>query len=58
MNFNEILKSNNITDEIIEAIVAAMKENKIFTASEENLDVRYGKLKTDHEGNDCRRLLY
>ena len=27
-----------------------MKANKIFTASEENLDVRYGKLKTDHEG--------
>jgi hypothetical protein len=50
MNFNEILKSNNINDEIINAILAAMKENKIFTASEENLDVRYGKLKTDHEG--------
>ena len=27
-----------------------MKENKIFTSSEENLDIRYGKLKTDHEG--------
>ena len=26
-----------------------MKENKIFTASEENLDIRYGKLKTDHD---------
>lgn len=50
MNLNEILKSNNITDEVITAILAAMKENKIFTASEENLDVRYGKLKTDHEG--------
>lgn len=50
MNLNEILKSNNVTDEVITAILAAMKENKIFTASEENLDVRYGKLKTDHEG--------
>lgn len=50
MNLNEILKSNNITDEVITAILNAMKENKIFTASEENLDVRYGKLKTDHEG--------
>lgn len=49
MNLNEILKSNNIADEVITAILNAMKENKIFTASEENLDVRYGKLKTDHE---------
>ena len=49
MNLNEILKSNNIADEVITAILTAMKENKIFTASEENLDVRYGKLKTDHE---------
>ena len=49
MNLNEILKSNNIADEVITAILNAMKENKIFTANEENLDVRYGKLKTDHE---------
>ena len=49
MNFNEILKARNITEEDIAAILAAMKENKIFTASEENLDLRYGKLKTDHE---------
>ncbi len=26
-----------------------MKQNQIFTASEENLDTRYGKLKTEHE---------
>ena len=50
MNLNEILKSNNITDEVITASINAMKENKIITAREENLDVRYGKLKTDHEG--------
>lgn len=31
------------------AILEAMKKNKIYTASEENLDVRYGKLKTDHD---------
>lgn len=49
MNLNEILKSNNVADEVITAILNAMKENKIFTASEENLDVRYGKLKADHE---------
>lgn len=49
MNLNEIFKTQGISDEIISAIGAAMKENKIYTASEENLDVRYGKLKTDHE---------
>lgn len=50
MNLNEILKANGVNDEAISAIAAAMKENKIFTASEENLDIRYGKLKTQHDG--------
>lgn len=50
MNIQEILKSKELTDEQINEIVTEMKTNKIFTASEENLDVRYGKLKTDHDG--------
>jgi chromosome segregation ATPase len=50
MTLQELLKENGIGEEVIEKITAGMKENKIFTASEENLDVRYGKLKTDHEG--------
>ena len=50
MTLNEILNANGIADDVVNAILAAMKENKIFTASEENLDIRYGKLKTDHEG--------
>ena len=50
MNLNEILKAQGIADDAIKAIAAAMKENKIYTAGEENLDIRYGKLKTDHEG--------
>ena len=50
MTIQEILKAQNLTETQIEAITAAMKENKIFTASEENLDIRYGKLKTDYEG--------
>lgn len=50
MTLAELLKSKGIEDSIIEGILADMKTNKIFTASEENLDVRYGKLKTDHEG--------
>ncbi len=50
MTLNEILNANGIAEDVVTAILAAMKENKIFTASEENLDIRYGKLKTDHEG--------
>ena len=49
MNLNEIFKANGIEDAVANAILSAMKENKIYTANEENLDVRYGKLKTDHE---------
>lgn len=49
MTIAEILKANGVGDEAIAAIQAAMKENKIYTAGEENLDVRYGKLKTQHE---------
>ncbi|MBR5874545.1 MAG: phage scaffolding protein [Oscillospiraceae bacterium] len=50
MTLNEILNANGVAEDVATAILAAMKENKIFTASEENLDIRYGKLKTDHEG--------
>ena len=50
MNITEILKAKGIDDETITGILADMKANKVFTASEENLDIRYGKLKTDHEG--------
>lgn len=50
MTIAEILKAKGVTDDVIQAIQEDMKTNKIFTASEENLDIRYGKLKTDHEG--------
>ena len=50
MTIAEILKAKGIEDNIIEEIQAEMKSNKIYTASEENLDIRYGKLKTQHEG--------
>ncbi len=50
MSLKEILKAQGLSDEQIAAVLNAMKENKIFTASEENLDTRYGKLKTEHEG--------
>ncbi len=50
MNLFDILKAKNIEEDVIKAIQDEMKANKIFTASEENLDIRYGKLKTQHEG--------
>ena len=49
MTLQEILKAKNIADEDINAIIAEMKQNKIFTAGEENLDIRYSKLKADHD---------
>lgn len=49
MTLQEILKSQGLTDEQIQTICGEMKQNKIFTAGEENLDIRYSKLKTDHD---------
>ena len=49
MTIQEILKTAGLTDEQINAVAEAMKANKVYTASEENLDIRYGKLKADHE---------
>ena len=48
MNLLEILKANGIDDVTVEKIANDMKTNKVFTAGEENLDIRYGKLKNEH----------
>ena len=48
MNLTEILKANGVDEEVIGKITADMKTNKVYTASEDNLDIRYGKLKTEH----------
>ena len=48
MNLMEILKANGVEDDVITKITADMKANKVFTAGEDNLDIRYGKLKTEH----------
>lgn len=50
MTISEILKAKGISDDVIKGVLEDMKSNKIYTASEENLDIRYGKLKSDHEG--------
>lgn len=49
MTLAEILKAQGLSDEQIQTVTGEMKKNKIFTASEENLDIRYSKLKGDHD---------
>lgn len=49
MTLQEILKARGMSDADIEATISDMKQNKIFTAGEENLDIRYSKLKSDHD---------
>lgn len=49
MTLQEILKAKGLDDKAIEECIGEMKQNKIFTASEENLDIRYGKLKGDFD---------
>lgn len=49
MTLEEILKSQGLSDEQIKTTVGEMKQNKIFVSGEENLDIRFGKLKTDHD---------
>ena len=49
MTLQEILKAKGMSDEDIESTIGEMKQNKIFTASEENLDIRYKKLKDEHD---------
>ncbi len=49
MTLQDILKAKGLTDDIVEAVMGEMKLNKIFTTQHENMDVRYPKLKADHE---------
>ena len=62
MTLQEILKAKGMADEVIEAVLGEMKNNNIFTTSHENMDVRYPKLKADHDklatqyGDSTRRI--
>ncbi len=48
MTLQELLK-NYLEEDNITKLLGEMKTNKIFTASEENLDTRYAKLKGDFD---------
>lgn len=56
MNFLEILEANGIGNELAVKITSEMKANKIFLANEENLDVRYNKLKLESEADKTELL--
>ena len=49
MTLKELLKKHGLDDGVISQVLEEMKANKIFTASEENMDVRYPKLKADFD---------
>ena len=49
MTLEEILKSQGLSDEQIQTVTGEMKQNKIFTTGEENLDIRYNKLKGEFD---------
>lgn len=49
MTMEELLKSLGLEKEKIAEITDKMKENKIYTVGEENLDIRYGRLKEQSE---------
>lgn len=46
MTLQEILKSQGLSDEQIEKVIGEMKQNKVFTTSLENADIRYNELKS------------
>ncbi|BDR75267.1 phage scaffolding protein [Clostridium tetani] len=49
MVIKELLKKLDYSDEDITKIENGMKENKIYTTTEENMDIRYSKLKEQKE---------
>lgn len=49
MTLAEILKAKGVSEDVIDAVMADMKQNSIFTTKEENMDTRYSKLKRDFD---------
>jgi hypothetical protein len=52
MTLQEILKAQGLNDEQVKKVADEMKSNKIFTAGEENLDIRYKDLQEKHRGKE------
>lgn len=47
---NEILTARGLDETTVSNILNDLKENKLFFTSEENMDIRHGKLKAQYEG--------
>ena len=45
MTINEILGARGLDEDAIQGVLDDLRENKLFFASEENMDIRYGTLK-------------
>lgn len=52
MTLEEILKAQGLSDEQIQKILGGMKENKIYTTTEEKIEERYNKLKEQKSALD------
>ncbi len=50
MTINELLKARGLDDNAINGILEDMRANKLYLTSEENMDIRYPKLKSQHDG--------
>ena len=50
MTLEEILTKSGLEEDKAKEVLQTMKDNSLFVVGEENLDVRYKKLKEDHEG--------
>ena len=49
MTINELFAKHGLAEDLINAITDDMKANSIFTTSMENMDIRHGKLKEEHD---------
>lgn len=52
MTLQEILKAQGLNDEQVKKVADEMKSNKIYTAGEENLDIRYKDLQDKHKNKE------
>ena len=50
MTINEILAAKGLDEAAVTGILDEMKANKLYLSSEENMDIRYGRLKDQHAG--------
>lgn len=50
MTINEILKARGLDDTAITSVLDDMNANKLYLSGEPNMDIRYSKLKTQHDG--------